>query len=293
MTTQSHDKIESDRPQTPSQEDCCGNSCNPCIFDVHQKLLKEWEEKKNCKFNELRGENYLSLIKYKKFVVKSIVEASENCIYLEIKCVPDERCRLFLTPGQHVMIRLNSTSKPYTPITWDDKKIKFLIKLYEDGIASDCFKKLKIEEELFVRGPYGDFIYNRNCYQYVVMLSIGTGIAAVYPIAVSICKDELEDTRVHMFMGFRSISHVPLKEELRTLTDYWNFECTLCLNEKMDASISGVTVVNKYLKEDYIQSLMDSYSKETTLILICGTPEFNKITKEVMIKREFKHYVFS
>jgi NAD(P)H-flavin reductase len=64
------------------------------------------------------------------------------------------------------------------------------------------------------------------------MLSIGSGIAALYPLAVSIVEDELEDTKINMMLGFRSSSHVPLKNELRLLANYWNFECTLCLSKE-------------------------------------------------------------
>lgn len=64
------------------------------------------------------------------------------------------------------------------------------------------------------------------------MLSIGSGIAAIYPIAVSIVENELEDTKINMISGFHSFSHVPFKNELRLLSDYWNFECTLCLSQK-------------------------------------------------------------
>lgn len=64
------------------------------------------------------------------------------------------------------------------------------------------------------------------------MLSIGSGIAALYPVAVSIVKDDSEDTKIQLISGFRSLSHVPLKDELRVLTDYWNFECTLYLSQE-------------------------------------------------------------
>jgi len=63
------------------------------------------------------------------------------------------------------------------------------------------------------------------------MFSIGSGIAALYPIAKAIIDDETELTRVHLISGFRSVAYVPLKKELMHLTDYWNFKCTLQLSQ--------------------------------------------------------------
>lgn len=63
------------------------------------------------------------------------------------------------------------------------------------------------------------------------MFSIGSGIAALYPIARMIVDDETELTRIHLVAGFRSVAHVPLKKELRHLADYWNFKCTLQLSQ--------------------------------------------------------------
>lgn len=63
------------------------------------------------------------------------------------------------------------------------------------------------------------------------MFSIGSGIAALYPIARTIIDNEAELTKVHLVAGFQSIIHVPLKKELRYLTDYWNFKCTLQLSQ--------------------------------------------------------------
>ena len=75
-----------DRPKTPSEEDCCGNSCNPCIFDVHKKLLDEWGKKKLNKLKVPPDKNFLSLLRYSKFIIIDISEASEDCIFIQLEC---------------------------------------------------------------------------------------------------------------------------------------------------------------------------------------------------------------
>jgi len=75
------------------------------------------------------------------------------------------------------------------------------------------------------------FMCHCNSFQQIIMFSIGSGIAALYPIAKAIVDDETELTRVYLVAGFQSVAHVPLKKELRYLVDFWNFKCTLQLSQ--------------------------------------------------------------
>ena len=77
---------------------------------------------------------------------------------------------VFLTPTQHVIIRMDFSSNPYTPIAWDSDTIRFLIKLYPDGKASNFVKNLKINDDLYIRGPYGDFEYKENRFLHLLIL---------------------------------------------------------------------------------------------------------------------------
>ncbi|XP_011495737.1 PREDICTED: NADH-cytochrome b5 reductase-like isoform X2 [Ceratosolen solmsi marchali] len=279
-----------DRPTTPLEQDCCGNGCDPCIFDVHKKLLEEWKEEKYNK-SKRSAKNFLSLVRYKRFIVKNIVEGSENSICIELDCASDNKDDvIFLLPSQYIMMKLFTTTKPYTPISWNRRSMNLLIKLYPSGEASTYVKQLNINDELLIRGPYGNFNYSRNSYKNIIMLSIGSGIAAFYPLAASIVKDELEDTKINMMLGFRFLSHVPLKDELRILTDYWNFECTLYLSQGSTANITGLNIVNSRINSKIIDRTLDSYSPETTLILICGTTKFNEIMENFVQKKDFCHY---
>lgn len=69
---------------------------------------------------------------------------------------------IFLTPSQHLMIKFGSVTKPYTPISWSEENIKLLFKIYPNGAVSNYVKRLKAGDELYVRGPYGEFKYQRN-----------------------------------------------------------------------------------------------------------------------------------
>lgn len=71
---------DDDRPKTPLNEDCCGNGCVPCIFDVHKRLLSEWENRKAQDIKVKITSNLLSPLMYKAFVITDISETSEDYI---------------------------------------------------------------------------------------------------------------------------------------------------------------------------------------------------------------------
>ena len=34
-------------PQEPAQEDCCGEGCDPCVFDLYYERIDKFNEKKD------------------------------------------------------------------------------------------------------------------------------------------------------------------------------------------------------------------------------------------------------
>ncbi|XP_018302405.1 NADH-cytochrome b5 reductase-like isoform X2 [Mycetomoellerius zeteki] len=293
MSLDNSNDYEDSRPKTPLEEDCCGSGCTPCIFDVHKTLLREWEKNRKTRAEVKTTGNLLSLLSYKTFVITDISDTSKD--YISI-CLEYPECRiekniLYLTPGQYVMLHSWSKSRPYTPIAWTHKSLIFLIKLYKHGEFSLLLKNASIGSTIDIRGPYGDFKYESNSFQQITMFGIGSGIAALYPIAKAIVDDETELTRIHLVAGFRSVAHVPLKKELTHLTNYWNFKCTLQLSQLNDMTINlhGFNINTGRLSKAFIADYLQSNDTETTLILICGTSEFNQSVKEWLQEMNYTH----
>ncbi|XP_067207537.1 NADH-cytochrome b5 reductase-like isoform X2 [Linepithema humile] len=228
---------EDDGPKMPLEEDCCGSGCTPCVFDVYKILLKEWESRKIQDVKVKTSSNLLSLLSYKTFIIKDISETSEDYFLVHLE-YPEHKIKkdvsLHFIPGQYVMLHAKCKSRPYTPIVWTNKDLVLLVKLYNQGEFSSYLKEASVGSTIDIRGPYGNFKYENNSFQQIVMFSIGSGIAALYPIAKAIVDDETELTRVYLVAGFQSVAHVPLKKELRHLVDFWNFKCTLQLSQLND-----------------------------------------------------------
>ncbi|KAG5325852.1 NB5R5 protein, partial [Pseudoatta argentina] len=293
MSLDNSNDYEDHRPKTPLEEDCCGSGCTPCIFDVHKTLLKEWENRKT-RAEVKTTDNLLSLLSYKTFVITDISDASKDCILICLEypeCKIEKNTILHLTPGQYVMLHSWSKSRPYTPIAWTCRSLIFLVKLYKHGEFSLLLKNALIGSAIDIRGPYGDFKYESNSFQQITMFGIGSGIAALYPIAKAIIDDETELTRVHLVAGFRSVAHVPLQKELTHLANYWNFKCTLQLSQLNDKTVNlhGFNINTGRLSKALVADYLQSNDTKTTLILICGTSEFNQSVKEWLQKMNYTH----
>lgn len=73
------------RPVTPTNDDCCGNACDPCVFDVHKRLLERWEKRKSEGLRGRRENNLLSSVSYKKFKVTAIEEVAESFVKIRLE----------------------------------------------------------------------------------------------------------------------------------------------------------------------------------------------------------------
>lgn len=225
--------VISDRPRTPEEDNCCGNACNPCIFDLHKKLLEQWTKNKNT-INNVKRKNLLAPTQYKVFNVVDVEKINDEYVMINLQYAEkkDNELVIFLNPGQHVIINIMSWSKPFTPISWTDNSLKLLVRIYENGVNTNKLRNIDKGEEIKIRGPYGNFHYTRNSFNKIIMFCIGSGIAAFYPIVKTIIDDDLEETRIYLIAGFRTIDYVPLRKELQLLTDFWNFDCTLYISQQ-------------------------------------------------------------
>lgn len=170
--------------------------------------------------------------------------------------------------------------RSYTPVTVASKVqncyFDILVKIYEHGRMSNIFKCLKIGNTVDLRGPYGNFVYNENTYSYILMICMGTGIAPMYPIAKSIVENEVDETVTHLVYGVKNTSEILLRDELRKLTDYWNFTETICLSQQQNNVCLkfGENFVYKKIDKELIEEQVLDKNLEMLFVLICGSDTF-------------------
>ncbi|XP_011297835.1 NADH-cytochrome b5 reductase-like [Fopius arisanus] len=278
-----------ERPRTPREEDCCGNGCSPCIFDVHKNLVKYWEERDE---NSPGKRNILELLSYKSFWVEETVSINdEYCFIWLVYPASESEEQIHMNVGQHIMINVDSWTRAFSPISWTATGIQLLVRIYENSCFTSKLKSIEIGERIRVRGPYGDFRYSRNSFRKIIMFGIGSGIAVFYPILKAITEDEVEDTRVHLIVGFKSIELIPLKKELQLLADYWNVNCTLQLAELAEGmKINGINVKHGRINERIVEDILGIEKSEGILVLVCGNTSFNRMLERCLKTLKLNNY---
>ncbi|XP_034946341.1 NADH-cytochrome b5 reductase-like [Chelonus insularis] len=126
------------------------------------------------------------------------------------------------------------------------------------------------------------------------MYCIGSGIAAFYPIIQSIVNNDLEETRIKLFAGFRSVCQIPLKQRLQLLADYWNVEFTIHVTEVEEiTTIHNIQIKKEKINENNYKAVLQKESSESTLVLICGNEEFNEaLSQWTQECNHINYYVF-
>uniref|UniRef100_A0A8C3QE75 NADH-cytochrome b5 reductase-like n=1 Tax=Geospiza parvula TaxID=87175 RepID=A0A8C3QE75_GEOPR len=161
------------RPQEPSPSQCCGSGCKPCIYDVYEKELAQWERAKAMQDKSLlmgkkeqSNNSELNPDTFTAFSVSSVEQLTEDTYQYKFELPGNSSLHLSL--GQHIVLRgvVNGleVQRAYTPISPRNAEGYFevLIKCYEAGLMSQYIKTWKRGDVVFWRGPFGGFPYQPN-----------------------------------------------------------------------------------------------------------------------------------
>ncbi|XP_069644782.1 NADH-cytochrome b5 reductase-like isoform X4 [Haliaeetus albicilla] len=161
------------KPQEPSPSQCCGSGCKPCIYDVYEKELAQWERAKAKQDKSLLMEkkeqsnnSELNPDTFTAFNISSVEQLTEDTYQYKFELPGNSSLRLSL--GQHIVLRgvVNGleVQRAYTPISRGNAEGYFevLMKCYEAGLMSQYIKTWKKGDMVFWRGPFGGFPYQPN-----------------------------------------------------------------------------------------------------------------------------------
>uniref|UniRef100_A0A069DSX9 NADH-cytochrome b5 reductase n=1 Tax=Panstrongylus megistus TaxID=65343 RepID=A0A069DSX9_9HEMI len=284
---------ELNKPEEPSQEDCCQNGCNPCVFDIYKNQLKLWEQNRG--YTSTERHDLLSQTRLKPFILKSITTLTANTnLYTFQAAIKDNKNTVGILPykaGQYLALRLcNDTEKSsfvtrdYTIISnkndQENCSFQVLIKLYDNSQTSEYIKKIHIGDITYWRGPYGDFVYEPNKFRNLLMICIGTGIAPMYPIINEILNNEDDETVIMLMFGCRRPSEIIFREQLSSMSNFWNFNyiCYLSQGYSIKDKKYSETFVHGKISEEHIKSCF-KFPVENLQVLVCGSKVF---TDEVL-----------
>lgn len=92
-------------PQKPSDNDCCGNGCNPCVFDIYELDLKKWKQNRENIDNGVSS-NSTSTLSEHDFLQFEITELKSHANNIKLfKFKIPENNQLPIHCGQHLVAR--------------------------------------------------------------------------------------------------------------------------------------------------------------------------------------------
>lgn len=266
-------------PERPSESDCCGTGCVPCILDVYDEEYARWEYRQNSSGDQLRRD-LLSVTKYKSYKIISIQQLSNDVYMYTFAFNPQAEGRLPIMYTQHVYIRLDEISRPYTPIALSNKcSFDVIIKVYPDGQFTKHLLKQEINQIVFVRGPSGGIDYKG--YDSIIMFCGGTGIAAFLGLISSILENDKCDVLLQLHYSSKTLDNVLMRKTLIEYGAYWNCEIFIYLTREHNWSQCSnkfwfnENIIEGRISEDLIEGLINKQTLQT-LWLICGNDEFNQ-----------------
>lgn len=140
--------------------------------------------------------------------------------------------------------------------------IESFIRLIPDGLASKYLRKLRVSDEVFLRGPYGKFVLDNNNKH--VFLCTGTGITPIHSI---IEQNIASNNEFILFQGAKNKKELLYYDKFKDLAfkyNNFNYFAILSREEGVWDGLKGR--ITQHL------SILDDFSDKT--VYICGLKEF-------------------
>jgi NAD(P)H-flavin reductase len=175
--------------------------------------------------------------------------------------------------GQFMMLTVpeKETGKEYKRAysiagrTEDHKHIHFIVRLFEDGHASNYFKSLHVGDQLELTGPFGKVTFSEPPAKQVIFMATGAGLSQHYSIIASHAKNYPE-SEFKLYLGLWNEDELYFKEELdkiKAQSPNFDYEYVLDKSNGVWAGRTG-----------HITQCLDDFDMIhiPTQVYICGNP---------------------
>lgn len=266
-------------PEHPSESDCCGTGCTPCVLDVYEEEYSRWKCRQQVERDRLRRD-LLSVTKPKEYQITSVRQLCNDVYMYTFASTPPAKGRLPVAYTQHVHVCLNGVTRPYTPVSLSNKcSFDVIIKAYPNGKFTEQLLDKQINDIVLVRGPSGGVHYEG--YESIIMFCGGTGIAAFLGLVRSLLESDKCDTLLQLHYSCKTLDGILMRKTLAEYAEYWNCAVFLYLTRENDWSRCSKSfwynenITKGRISQNIISGIVNKQTLKT-LWLICGNDEFNQ-----------------
>ena len=186
-------------------------------------------------------------------------------------------------PGQFVMVKpvINGKKIPRAysissaPTRAESENyIDITVRQTEKPVVSKWLNERQVSDEVFFKGPYGNFYWDEHKPENseILLLGAGSGITPLKSIAEYVL-DKNYSNKVTLLYSSRIKEDIIFYDELGNFEkNYSNFKVQFFLTrEPQESDWSGK---RGRISEQTVLKVLKSYNKEKTGAFICGTPSF-------------------
>lgn len=243
--------------------------------------------------SNLRGGEFQLTETYAKYPLLARTQIAHNSWILKIGLKKDSTL-LGLPLGQCISIRAfiegEEVERRYTPITSVDTKgyFELLIKTYAEphGIMTRHIEALPLGSMIEIRGPLGDFKYEKGMCRHLCLIAGGTGITPCYTVLTHILNDVKDFTKISLIFANISKRDILLYEQLNQLASAYpkQFDVLYVLNHPPAEGWSGAAgyVTKEIIKERF------GPPKDDMMVNTCGPPLMRKSIAISLVELGFK-----
>lgn len=211
------------------------------------------------------------ILKFKSKVL-NIENLTQNVKHLTLS-IPNE---FDFYPGQFISIILNFKDRiikrPYSIASKPNKNfIDVCIKIVEGGLASPLIDSLKVDEEIELLGPMGDFIVKDHSKD-IILISTGTGIGPFRSMIYNLLENNFKN-KITLITGYKYEEDVLYENEFLEI-------------EKKFQNFSYKRILSRSNKEEngYVQKLVEKNLNTQGHYYICGLKEMVNSVRELLEK---------
>ncbi|OGH91868.1 MAG: hypothetical protein A2479_02190 [Candidatus Magasanikbacteria bacterium RIFOXYC2_FULL_39_8] len=184
--------------------------------------------------------------------------------------------------GQFVQVIIEQDDRQFVrsyslSSTPTDSDIELCIKLMPEGIGSNFFRSIEVENTIQIRGPYGRFIYpssDGSC----IFVATGAGLAPIMSILRDILEHDKTIQSLYLLFGVRHMSDIFWHDRLEELhTKFPQFSYDITLSRPESDTWNGFTgrVVDHLYKTP----------REAKNFFLCGNPSMVQDVRKLIIDR--------
>ena len=150
----------------------------------------------------------------------------------------------------------------------DNRAVELFIGYVPEGVCTTYIHQhLKLNDQLTMVGPFGDFYYQHNDRE-MVMVAVGTGMAPIMSI-LKYMEEEKIDRKVTFYFGARSGEDLYMMDVLKEMEKSMpNFELKCCLSRPKDED-------NWQEDQGRVTDLIETYITDASdkEAYLCGSPK--------------------